>query len=107
MLRTTDQMTISLALTWDGARWPMRLLSAEAQAFLGEKSTCPRAVTLSRLLAMDRVREIRLCWVPRLKGGEPVLCLPFATASGMRLHFEAGKWKPFGDVLGIVYRRRK
>jgi len=95
---------VALALTWDGARWPKRSLPAKAKAFLGDK-TVPSRSSLTRLFTQDQVKEIRICWVPRLKGGVDTLSEPFPTADGKRLPFTAVKTTPFGDVLGVVYRR--
>jgi len=99
-------VAIGLALTWDGARWPVRSLPSAVQKFLQAKAgpaPIPRKAKLARLLADHQVRELRICWVPRLKGGDDVLCPPFETANGLRLNFRATKWKQFGDVLGVVY----
>jgi len=99
---------IALALTWDGARLPARSLPPKARAFLrgGEKpSALPADGELSRLFAADGIREIRVCWVPSLKGGEGTLSEPFQTASGKRIPFCAVKTSRFGEVLGVVYRR--
>jgi hypothetical protein len=99
---------IALALTWDGVRCPSRSLPPKARAFLrgGEKpSALPTAGELSTLFAADRIREIRVCWVPRLKGGEETLSEPLQTISGKRIPFCAVKTSRFGEVLGVVYRR--
>ncbi len=100
---------IALALTWDGARWPVRTLPPPARAFLtgpSRKVPVPPARSLRKLFASDQVKEIRVCWVPRLKGGDPVLSEPFQTAAGMRLAFRSVGTRRFGDILGVVYRRR-
>ncbi len=99
---------IALALTWDGARWPVRSLPPKACAFLqfkGNKSRgeMPSARTAAELFAKDEVREIRICWVPLLKGGDAVLSGPFPTAT--RIGFQSVRTVRFGDVLGVVYRR--
>ena len=99
---------ISLALTWDGARWPIRTLPPKARAFLAGKSIAaknPTAREMAEIFADDQVSEIRICWVPRLKGGEDVLSDPFQTPEGARLGFKAIKTIPFGDTLGVIYRR--
>jgi hypothetical protein len=44
--------------------------------------------------------------VPRLKGGDDVLVHPFPTPDGLRKTFCPVKTSPFGDILGVVYRRR-
>ena len=95
---------LGLALTWDGARWPITRLSPKARAFLGRaKSPSPAKMALA--LCDNAVEEIRICWVPRLKGGRDVLCDPFSTQDDHRLSFQLAKTLPFGDVLGAVYRR--
>jgi hypothetical protein len=89
------------ALTWDGARWPAAKLPAKAKAFLG-RVTPPAKI--AALLAEKNLGELRICWVPRLKGGNDVLCKPFATLDGKRLPFRLARIVPFGDMLGAVYR---
>ena len=104
----TAGTVIALALTWDGARWPLRTLPAKARAFLAGRSRAaavPSARKLAELFADDRVREIRVCWVPCLKGGGAVLSEPFQTATGTRLVFQTARTVRFGDVLGVIYRR--
>lgn len=99
---------IALALTWDGARWPVRTLPPKARAFLADKSRkvdAPSTRDMAKLFADDQVREIRVCWVPRLKGGNEVLSEPFPTPAGMRMKFRAARTTRFGDILGVVYRR--
>jgi len=99
-------MKLALALSWDGARCPLRTLPAPAQAFLKRTGVkTPDGDQVARLLADDRVGEIRVCWVPRLLGGADVLCAPFATLDGLRLGFAVVKTKSFGAILGVVYRR--
>jgi hypothetical protein len=99
---------IALALTWDGARWPTRTLPPKARDFLSGKlrdarpSHCKK---LAKLFADNQVREIRVCWVPRLKGGSAVLSEPFQTPAGIRIGFQSVKTVRFGDVLGVIYRR--
>jgi hypothetical protein len=97
--------SVALAMTWDGVRWPARGLQVAARAFLKAEGRAPSSAKVARLFAADQVRELRVCWVPRLRGGEKVLCAPFTTATGLRLGFRATKMKRFGDVFGIVYRR--
>jgi hypothetical protein len=102
-------MTIALALTWDGSRWPAGKLPPKARAFLLCKLrnvSVPSTRALSRLLADDQVKEIRLCWVPRLKGGREVLSEPFAAPAGRRIAFRAARTVSFGEVLGVIYQRR-
>ncbi len=97
---------IALALTWDGVRWPVRTLSPKARAFLASHPReLPSARKMAALFAGDEVKEIRVCWVPRLKCGSGVLSAPFSTPSGTRLGFRATRMTGFGDVLGVVYRR--
>ena len=99
---------IALALTWDGARWPVRVAAAQsARAFLGGEGLARRlrGARWPRLFAADACQaKMRICWVPRLKGGDNVLADPFvhrrmAGASLSRVEDDA-----FGDVLGVVYR---
>jgi len=97
---------IALALTWDGARWPMASLPAKARAFLRAKGfSSPTRREIARLLSLDVVKELRLCWVPKLKGGDDTLAEIFTARKGKRVPFRAAKSTPFGDVLGVVYRR--
>ena len=58
-----------------------------------------------QLFSQDEVNEIRICWVPRLKGGGDTLTEPFPAVDGKRLPFTVVKTTPFGDVLGVIYRR--
>jgi len=60
---------------------------------------------MAELLRNDRVAELRVCWVPRLKGGSRALSEPFQTATGRRLAFKAERTVVIGDLLGVVYRR--
>jgi len=90
---------VAAALTWDGARCPAKSLPTKARAFLGR-------VTLAGILAGKAPIELRVCWVPRLRGGDDVLCPPFKTADGKRISFRLVRTVAFGDVLGAVYRRR-
>ena len=111
-VRRTAGAVIALALTWDGARWPTRSLPLNARDFLKMKSgplqsdAVPSARNLAELFADDQVTEIRICWVPRLKGGGEVLSEPFETPTGKRLGFQSVKTVPFGDMLGVIYRKK-
>ncbi len=109
-MKTGKSRSIALALTWDGARWPVGALPPKARAFLhgasGDKSL-PSTGGLAGLLAADQISEMRICWVPRLKGGEGVLSAPLVTPDGKRLAFRAAGMARFGDVLGIRYRRKR
>jgi len=99
---------IALALTWDGARHPNRSLPPKARAFLAGKSrdaTVPSRAKVAALFAADHVKEIRVCWVPELRGGDDVLSEPFPAPFGKRLRFLSARTLHFGDVLGVVYRR--
>jgi hypothetical protein len=96
---------LGVALTWDGARWPRRALPDGAQRFLGGRS--PGLAELTRRMAADEVDEIRVCWVPRLKGGNETLNGPFVPGDGRRLKFQATNWRRFGEVLAVTYRRRR
>ncbi|HEV3272192.1 MAG TPA: hypothetical protein VGZ93_08430 [Candidatus Methylacidiphilales bacterium] len=101
---------IALALTWDGARWPVRTLPPKARAFLkvkGPSGKIPSARSMAKLFAAGRVCEIRLCWVPRLKGGTAVLSEPFQTPAKKRIGFQSVKTARFGDILGVIYRRQR
>jgi len=101
---------IALALTWDGARWPAHLLPLKARAFLGKKSPgvfTPTSREAAQLFSNDRVKEIRICWVPRLKGGREALSESYQTASEMRLAFQPAKTRRMGDILGVIYRRQR
>jgi hypothetical protein len=99
---------LALALTWDGARWPVRTLPPKARAFLAGGSrmaAAPSAREIATLFSGDQIGEIRICWVPRLKGGGEVLSEPFQTPLGTRIGFQSVKTVRFGDVLGVIYRR--
>jgi hypothetical protein len=97
---------IALALTWDGARWPVASLPPKARTFLRARGfSSPTRREAARLLAASAVREMRLCWVPRLKGGDDVLAEVFAAPKGKRVPFRAVKTAQFKDVLGVVYQR--
>jgi hypothetical protein len=103
------EMTVALALTWDGARWPVRTLPLTARAFLDAKpqaAPIPSSLTISQLFAADQIREIRICWVPRLKGGDDVLSDSFQIPGGKRMGFHPVKTIRFDDILGVIYRRR-
>jgi len=107
--KASASRVIALALTWDGARWPVRTLPPKARAFLAGKLrdvSSPSCKKLSELFADDQVREIRICWVPRLKGGSEVLSKSFQTPAGTRIGFRSVKTVRFGDILGVIYRRR-
>ena len=106
---TPKGLVIALALTWDGARRPASSLPPKARTFLTGKVrnvSVPGAKKLSRLFVDDQVREIRICWVPWLKGGRKVLSEPFQTATEMRLVFRSVRTTRFGDVLGVIYRKQ-
>jgi hypothetical protein len=90
------------ALTWDGARWPAHRLPAKARAFLGKPTS---AAKLAALLAEKTPHELRICWVPRLKGGNKTLCPPFPAPNGKRIPYRLIRTTTFGDVLGAVYQR--
>lgn len=92
----------SAALTWDGARWPAAKLPTKAKTFLGQITSSTR---LSALLADENLVELRICWVPRLKGGPDALCEPFVMPNGLRIPFRLVRTVPFKEVLGAVYRR--
>jgi hypothetical protein len=99
---------LAVALTWDGARHPTRSLPPKARAFLAGKSrgaTVPSRANVAALFAVDHVKEIRVCWVPKLRGGDDVLSGPFPAPSAKRLRFQTARTLHFGDVLGVVYRR--
>jgi hypothetical protein len=110
--KTSTSRVIALALTWDGARWPVRTLPPKARAFLKVKSgkspgvAIPSVRKIAELFAGDEVSEIRICWVPRLKGGSAVLSEPFQTPAGKRIGFQTLKTARFGDILGVIYRRK-
>jgi hypothetical protein len=93
---------VAAALTWDGARFPAGRLPAKARAFLG-RITPP--AKLAGILAEGTPMELRICWVPQLRGGDEVLCPPFATADGRRIAFRLVRAVSFGCILGSIYRR--
>ena len=103
----TPGTVVALALTWDGARWPVRTLPPKARGFLKIKSdkSIPSRRKMAALFADEQIREIRVCWVARLKGGGDVLSEPFQTPAGTRIGFRCVKTARFGDVLGVIYRR--
>ena len=94
---------VAAALTWDGARFPARRLPGRARAFLGRVTPAAR---LKALLDTGEKFELRICWVPHLVGGPATLCPPFMAKDGQRLAFRLVRTVAFGDVLGVVYRRR-
>jgi hypothetical protein len=109
--KASASRVIAFAMTWDGARWPARTLPPKARAFLKMKSgqsqgdAAPSARKRAELFADDQVSEIRICWVPCLKGGGAVLSEPFETPAGKRIGFQSVKTVRFGDILGVIYRR--
>jgi hypothetical protein len=103
--RSATGRVVALALTWDGSRWPARSLPPAARAFLGRTlGRAPRAASMSELLAAGKIRELRICWAPRLQGGDEVLAAPFSPPGGRRVRFRTVEQRRFGDVLGVVYR---
>ena len=104
--KTKARAKIALALTWDGERWPVASLPPKARAFLSAISgAIPSRREAARLLAHDEISELRVCWIPRLKGGDDVLADIFAAPDGRRVSFRAVRTTRFGDVLGVVYRK--
>jgi len=106
--KITKPHVVALALTWDGARWPIKKLPSQARSFLLGRSKKPPTLTrrtLAALFAKDTIKEIRVCWVPQLKGGDEVLSEPFTAPSGKRLAFTATKIRHIEDTLGVVYQR--
>jgi len=93
---------VAAALTWDGARCPAKRLPAKTRAFLGPITPAKR---LAGILAASAAIELRICWVPVLRGGDKVLSPPFTTIDGKRIPFRLTRTVAFGDVLGVVYRR--
>ena len=93
---------VALALTWDGARWPTRSLPPKARAFLG-KAAAPSARAIATLFQSNQVQELRICWVPRLKGGDDALSVPFPKEK--RIDFKPARTVPLDDMLGVIYRR--
>lgn len=92
----------SAALSWDGARLPPAKLPVKARAFLGEIISAKK---FAALLTKSGPLELRICWVPRLRGGTDLLVPPFATRDGRRVCFRLVRTIPFGSILGAVYRR--
>jgi hypothetical protein len=106
MKKTKAASRVALALTWDGTRWPVRSLPPMARAFLkASPAQAPARRSIAALAAAKAIREIRICWVPCLKGGDDTLADPFVSSSGKRVAFRAMRTMSFGDVLGVVYRR--
>ena len=106
--RRAKAPSIAMALTWDGARCPARTLPSAARAFLAGRAGKGKVLSaqkLATLFAGDQIKEIRICWVPLLKGGPGVLSEPFQAPTDGRLAFRAVKTVRFGDVLGVIYRR--
>ena len=98
---------IALALTWDGARWPRGSLPAKARGFLAAGGfSAPNRRAVAKLFAENSVSELRVCWVPRLKGGDDVLADVFRAPKGRRVAFRVVRTVRIGDVLGVVYRRK-
>jgi len=101
------KQVIAAALAWDGARLPVRSLPPKARAFLRGKSddaTLPSAKKAAELFSAEAVRELRICWVPQLRGGEPITDI-FPAPKGKRIPFHTVKAIRFGEILGVVYRR--
>jgi hypothetical protein len=96
------KLRAAAALTWDGARWPAHRLPPKARAFLGQPTPPAK---LAALLAEKTPYELRICWVPRLKGGSETVCPPFPAPNGKRIPYRLIRTTAFGDVLGAVYRR--
>jgi hypothetical protein len=102
------KQVIAAALTWDGVRLPVRSLPPKARAFLRGKSddaTLPSAKKTAELFSDEAIRELRICWVPQLRGGEAVLNEVLPAPGGKRIAFRTIKTIRFGDILGVVYRR--
>jgi len=89
------------ALSWDGARVPASKLPVKARAFLG---TITARKKLAALLSDGAPVELRICWVPHLRGGPDVLVPPFSAKDGRRLAFRTIRTASFGPILGVVYR---
>jgi hypothetical protein len=58
---------------------------------------------MTALLQDGQVKELRICWVPRLKGGTDVLSVPFPMEA--RIEFKATKTVVLDDMLGVIYLR--
>ncbi len=107
-MKKSNSTKIALALTWDGTRWPMASLPPKARSFLqapGYTSPTPREA--AKLFVANAVAELRLCWIPRLKGGNQVLAEIFPAPKGKRVPFRAKKATRFGDLLGVLYKQGK
>jgi hypothetical protein len=103
-----DGPVVALALTWDGVRVSLRNLPWAARKFLGPAALrVPDAASLGALFAQDGVKEIRVCWVPRLEGGDRVMAAPFSAPRHRRLGFRRARLVTLGDVIGVIYRRAK
>ncbi len=103
-----QKSTLAVALTWDGARWPIKKLPPKARAFLVGRSKSlpvPTSRELSRLFTANKIEEMRICWVPCLKGGKETLTEPFAAPAGKRIGFVAAKTVSLGPILGVIYRK--
>ena len=103
-MKRAAKEVVALAMTWDGARVSQRGLPAKAKAFLGGGSA-PTPKRMAELLAEGGVKEIRVCWVPRLSGGGETLAVPFDTGDGKRVGFRMVRKVALGECLGVVYRR--
>jgi len=97
--------SVALALTWDGVRWPAKKLPPKAQAFLAGR-TSPTPKEVAKFFSDDQIQELRICWVPRLKGGSDVLSEPFSVPQSRRIQFEVVRTNHFDDILAVTYRRR-
>jgi hypothetical protein len=93
---------VAAALNWDGSRATTRQLPARARIFLGPVTPAAR---LAKTLVRGEPLELRICWLPRLQGGNDVLVPSFSTDDGKRIAFRILRTVSFGDVLGVVYRR--
>ena len=85
----------------------MRARVEEARAGADLPATREAVAALARWLAsrdrdLDEAVDLAL---EALRGGDDVLCAPFASTSGKRLAFRAAKTQRFGDVLGVIYRK--
>ncbi len=99
--------SVAVALAWDGSRGSLRAVPRAARVFLGLRAEkTPSPAILAEGLAGGQIRELRICWLPRLRGGDPVLAVPLVTRDGLRLNFRAVQRRQFGDALVVVYRRR-
>jgi hypothetical protein len=99
----TADGAVGVALSWDGARLPRRELPASAREFLaGAPGVSQRDLTARA--KQRRLKEIRICWVPRLRGGKGTLAPPFQTADDKRVLYRVAKIVPIGEMLGVIYR---